>query len=97
LLGSALILLGYVMISRWKFPSVKSLRVPVGSFERVFILVLVAVCILFGLIFYFPFIFFAVSWGYFLISWGISMFRRFTGNKEEAIADEEADDDSFAD
>jgi len=97
LLGSALILLGYVMISRWKFPSIKSLRVPVGSFERVFILVLVAVCILFGLIFYFPFIFFAVSWGYFLVSWGISMFRRFTGNKEEAIADDEADDDSFAD
>jgi len=25
------------------------------------------------------------------------MFRRFTGNKEEAIADDEADDDSFAD
>ncbi len=92
LLGSALILLGYVMISRWKFPSVKTLRVPVGSFERVFLLVLVAVCVLFGLIFYFPFIFFIVSWGYFLVSWGISMFRRFTGNKADSIA-EDSDDD----
>jgi len=95
LLGSALVLLGYVMISRWKFPSVKTLRVPVGSFERVFLLALVAVCILFGLVFYFPFIFFAVSWGYFLMSWGVSLFRRFTSTKEEQIADDSDEEDPF--
>lgn len=93
LLASALLLLGYVMISRWKFPSIKTLRVPVGSFERVFMLVLVAVLILFGLVFYFSALFFAVSWGYFLISWFLSIFHKIIGSKSE----EPPEDDSFAD
>lgn len=93
LLASALFLLGYVMISRWKFPSIKTLRIPVGSFERVFLSVLVAVFILFGIVFYFPFIFFLVSWGYLIVSWTISVIQKLTRPPEP----DDSDDDSFAD
>ena len=49
----ALTILGYFMVSRWKFPSLKSLHIRVASFKVVFITVIGAVVIFYGLLHYF--------------------------------------------
>lgn len=53
ILSLALFLLGYCMISRWKFPSIKTLEIRVASFQTVFLTVIAAVLIFFGILNYF--------------------------------------------
>ena len=63
ILFSGLIIIGYFMVSRWKFPSVKTLRVPVATFEKVFLLVLLALLIFYGIVNHFPLALFIGAWG----------------------------------
>src|SRR5262249_1723143 len=59
-LFAILILLGYLMISRWKFPSLKRLNIRVASFQLVLFTVLTAVLVVYGLLHHFAVVFFAV-------------------------------------
>lgn len=95
ILFSQMIVLGYFMISRWKFPSIKTLRVPVASFELVFVAVLGFILIFYGLLNHFPFVSFAVAWGYILIAWALSLVRIIAGKKSKTLIDFEPDDREF--
>lgn len=72
---SAVCLLGYFMISRWKFPSLKSLNFHVPSFHFACISVLLAIFLLYGMLHHFPMTFFLLSWSYILIPLGLSLIR----------------------
>lgn len=90
-----LIILGYFMISRWKFPSLKTLRIRVGSFQQVFIVVICAVLFFYGILHHFALIFFAISWTYVLIAWTLSIARLITGKKSKTLEDFEPEPDVF--
>lgn len=92
----ALILLGYFMISRWKFPSVKSMQIKVKSFQVVFLTVLAAVFIFYGIIHHFSVVFVVVSWAYLIISSILSIVRVVAGKRLKTLEDfePEPEDDS---
>lgn len=93
ILSLILLTLGYCMISRWKFPSVKSLEIRVKSFQTVFLTVLSAVLIFYGILHYFPLVFVVLAWGYILIAWTLSIIRIIAGRKSKTLEDFEPDDE----
>lgn len=91
-----LTILGYFMVSRWKFPSLKTLHLPVASFQVLFTTVVSAVVIFYGLLHHFAVIFFLCSWGYLFIAWLFSIVRMISGKKSKVLEDYEPDlDDTF--
>lgn len=92
-----MIFVGYLMISRWKFPSLKKLHVRVKSFQIVFFTVLFAVLIVYGLLNHFPAVFFAVSWTYLLLALLLSLIRLISGKKSKTLEDFEPEPDDETD
>lgn len=95
LLFGQMILLGYFMISRWKFPSLKSLHVRVASFQVVLATAVTAVLIFYTILHHFPAIFFLIPWSYLVISFILSIIRLISGKKSKTLEDfeSEADDE----
>jgi CDP-diacylglycerol---serine O-phosphatidyltransferase len=87
------LLLGYFMISRWKFPSLKSLRLRVGSFQVVLLTAVAAALILITAVNSFSVLFAGISWAYLLLAWSLSLFRVISGRKLKALEDFEPDQD----
>jgi len=81
------IILGYFMISRWKFPSLRRLRVRITSFQLVFVTVVCAVFIFYGVMHHFPVIFMVVTWSYVLLAWVLSLIRLLAGSKSKTLED----------
>lgn len=82
-----LVVVGYFMISRWKFPSLKTLHIRVASFQLVFLTVVSAVVIFYGLLHHFAVVFFACAWGYLATAWILSMIRIISGKKSKTLED----------
>ncbi len=72
-----LVLLGYLMISKWKFLAVKAIRVRIHSVYLVFLSVLVAIFILFGVIYFMPLLFLSLSLSYVISGIVLSTIRKF--------------------
>lgn len=87
----ALLILGYFMISRWKFPSVRALHFRVPSFYLVFGTGVLAVLLLYGILDYFAEAFFIASWLYLLIAWTLSVIRIIAGKRSKTLVDFEPD------
>ncbi len=94
-LFGGLIIIGYFMVSRWKFPSIKTLRIPVATFEKVFILVLLALLIFYGIVNHFPLTLFIGAWGYVVTAWILSIIRLIAGKKSKTLEEFEPDDEEF--
>lgn len=97
ILSLALILLGYCMISRWKFPSVKTLEIRVASFRIVFMTVLAAVLIFYGILHYFALVFMILSWSYVFIAWTLAIIRKLAGRKSKTLEEFEPEPDDLED
>ncbi len=94
---SILTLLGYFMISRWKFPSFKTLHIRVASFQVVFATVISAVFILYGILNHLPVVFFLISWAYLVVAWILSIIRLISGRKSKTLEDFEPEPDDVED
>jgi CDP-diacylglycerol--serine O-phosphatidyltransferase len=86
-LFAILIFLGYLMICRWKFPSLKRLNIRVASFQLVLFTVLTAVLVVYGLLNHFAVVFFTVTWFYILLALSLSLARLLTGKKSKTLED----------
>lgn len=82
-----MILLGYFMISRWKFPSLKTLQIRVASFKLVLITAVSAVFFFYSILHHFPLIFFLISWGYLGVALVLSIIRLISGKKSKTLED----------
>jgi len=87
-----MIVLGYLMISKWKFPSLKTLHVRVPSFHLIFFTVLVAMFVLYGIFYYLPIILLVGSVGYILTGCILTIIRLIAGKKSKTLVDFEPDD-----
>jgi len=87
LLSSIMIVLGYFMVSRWKFPSSKALHFRVPSFQLVFLTVILAIFIIYGVLYFLPVMLFAITWGYILLAWVLSLIRLIAGKKSKTLED----------
>ncbi len=90
-----MILLGYLMVSRWKFPSLKNLHVRVASFQIVFLTVIGAVFFFYGIIHFFPIVFFGFSWMYVGVSLVLSIIRVISGRNSKTLEEFEPDPDEL--
>ena len=92
-LTAVMIVLGYLMVCRLKFPSSKALHFRIRSFHFAFLSVLVAVFTLYGVLYFFPLIFALVSWSYIVLSLILSIIRLIAGKKSKTLEDFEPEDD----
>ncbi len=90
-LSCFMVVLGYLMVCRLKFPSLKMLRFKIPSFHLAFFLVLAAVFFLYGTLYFAAEMFFLVSWGYLLLSLCLSLIRFIMGKKSKTLADFDPD------
>lgn len=97
ILVAVLVFLGYCMVSRWKFPSLKALHLRVPPFYLVFGTGVAAVLILYGILDFFAEAFFIISWAYILLAWTISIIRLIAGKDSPTFMDFEPDDEKEED
>lgn len=91
ILSSIMIVLGYFMVSRWKFPSSKALHFRVPSFQLVFLTVILAIFVFYGALYFFPVMLFVITWFYVVIGWLLSLIRIIAGKKSKTLEDYEPD------
>jgi CDP-diacylglycerol--serine O-phosphatidyltransferase len=87
LLSSIMIVLGYFMVSRWKFPSSKALHFRVPSFQLVFLTVIIAIFIIYGVLYFLPVMLAVLTWAYILLAWILSLIRVIAGKKSKTLED----------
>lgn len=90
-LTTVMIILGYFMVSRWKFPSSKALHFRVPSFQLVFLTVILAIFVFYGILYFFPIMLAVVTWSYLLLGWTLSIIRLIAGKKSKTLEDFEPD------
>jgi CDP-diacylglycerol---serine O-phosphatidyltransferase len=88
-----MIILGYFMVSRWKFPSSKALHFRVPSFQLVFVTVILAIFFLYGVLYFFPVMLFVAAWSYVVLGWTLSIIRLIAGKKSKTLEDFEPEND----
>ncbi len=93
ILASSMIFLGYCMVCRLKFPSMKVLHFRLPSFQLAFFTVLAAVFILYGILYFFALVLTLASWGYVLVAIVLSIIRKIAGRKSKTLEDFEPEPD----
>jgi len=87
MLFAIMILLGYLMVCRLKFPSLKTLQLRVSSFRLVFVTVLTAVITFYGVLHHFAVVFFLVAWSYVIVALLLSFIRILSGKRSKTLED----------
>ncbi|MDF2549411.1 MAG: hypothetical protein K0S07_478 [Chlamydiales bacterium] len=82
-LTGLMFLLGYLMVSRLKFPSFKALNARISSYRLLLLTVLFAAFILYGLLTHFSFVFFTLSWLYVFNALFLSLYRYLSPARED--------------
>ncbi len=73
--SGVLVMLGYLMVCRARFPSLKSVQVRMPSFHLVFWTVLAVVSLFYGMMYHFAVTLLVVCWAYLAISLGLMVAR----------------------
>lgn len=81
----ALVLLAYLMISKWKFPALKTSKYTMPGAPLVIWSVICASVVVYGVLYNLPLLFVALSWGYVGLGWGLSMLRFLVGKKAKIL------------
>jgi len=87
ILTCILIFLGYLMVSRLKFPSFKALHFVVASFYLALFAVISAILLLYGIMYFFSLIILVCSWGYIFLALILSFIRMLAGKKSKTLED----------
>ncbi len=94
-LACAMIFLGYMMVCRLKFPSLKVLHFKIPSFHLAFLTVVVAVFVLYGILYFFAEMLALFSWSYIVLSLILSFIRLIAGKKSKTLEEFEPEPDDF--
>jgi CDP-diacylglycerol--serine O-phosphatidyltransferase len=92
-LTCVMVAIGYLMICKWKFPSLKTFHVRVPSFHLILFTVIVAIFILYGIFYYLPIVLMIGSVGYILTGCILTMIRLIAGKKSKTLVDFEPESD----
>lgn len=93
ILAPIMVVIAYLMISRWRFASIKTLRIKIPSFQLMFFTVVGAIALLYGLLHYLSIVVIVLSWGYIIVGLILSIVRKFAGRKSKKLLDFEAEED----
>jgi CDP-diacylglycerol--serine O-phosphatidyltransferase len=81
LLNGYSLILAYLMVSRWKFPSLKSLHIRVPSFNLIFLSVMIAIVLFYGVLYYLPLGVVSITFGYILFGAVLTFIRFWQGRR----------------
>ena len=95
ILSCVMVVLGYLMVCRLKFPSLKMLHFRIPSFHLVLFTVLLAIFILYGVLYFFALVLAFVAWSYILLALTLSVIRLIAGKKSKTLEDFEPEPDDF--
>lgn len=87
ILGSSYIFIGILMISKFKFISIKALRFKLDSFYLIFATVIGTIFILYGIIHQFALVLAIGSWGYVLLGCLLTLIRLIARKRSKALED----------
>ena len=96
-LSCAMIVLGYLMVCRLKFPSLKALHFKMLSFNLAFLTVVGAVVFLYGILHFFPYVLAGLSWSYLVVALSLSLIRFLVGRKSKTLVDFEPEPEDAED
>ncbi|MBI3508208.1 MAG: CDP-alcohol phosphatidyltransferase family protein [Chlamydiia bacterium] len=96
-LSCVMMFLGYLMVCRLKFPSLKMLHLRIPSFHLAFLTVVTAVFFLYGILYFFALILALAAWGYILVGLILSIIRMIAGKKSKTLEDFEPEPDDEKD
>lgn len=94
-LASVMIFLGYMMVCRLKFPSLKVLHFKIPSFHLAFLTVVMAVFVLYGILYFFAEMLAFFSWSYLIVALILSLIRFAAGKKSKTLEEFEPEPDDF--
>jgi CDP-diacylglycerol--serine O-phosphatidyltransferase len=80
-----MIVVGYLMVSRLKFPSLKVLHFKIPSFHLAFLTVILVVLFLYGILYFFSILFAAIAWLYVGVALTLSLIRLIAGKKSKTL------------
>ena len=95
ILACVMIVLGYLMVCRLKFPSMKFLHFRIPSFHLAFLTVVTAVFVLYGILYFFPLILAFIAWFYIILALILAAIRFVAGKKSKTLEDFEPEPDDF--
>lgn len=79
--GSSMILLGYLMICRLRFPSLKSLHIRIPTFPVIFLTAVGVIFVLYGILYYLPVVCLLASLLYLFFGISLSIYRSIKGRR----------------
>ncbi|CAM0117512.1 CDP-alcohol phosphatidyltransferase family protein [Rhabdochlamydiaceae symbiont of Dictyostelium giganteum] len=86
-------LLGILMISRWKFPSLKALNFKLPPMQLILMMMGLAVVSLYGIFYFFPVALLGITWGYIILGLTLSFIRLLAGKKSKTLEDFEPEEE----
>ncbi len=89
ILSTIMFAVGYFMVSRWKFPGIKTLNIRLWSSQLLFLTISLAVILFYSILHYFSVVFFVLSWGYIACAWTLSLIRLIAGKRAKSLEDYE--------
>lgn len=95
LLSVAQFVIGYLMISRIKFPSSKALHFRMPSFQLVFVAVLGVITSLYGVLYFFKETMLLLSLSYIVIALVLGVIRKIAGKKSKTLEDFEPEEEDL--
>lgn len=95
ILSPVMILIGALMVSKWKFPSLKAVEMRLPSVYLALVGPICMFLILFGVLYHFSTTFLLVSWGYLALAGTLYMTRCFLGRRSRTLEDFEPEDQEW--
>ncbi|MFS8563753.1 MAG: CDP-alcohol phosphatidyltransferase family protein [Rhabdochlamydiaceae bacterium] len=92
-LACAMIMLGFLMVCRWKFPSLKALHFRVPSFGLVLMTVIGGIFLIYGVLHFFAVMLLGLTWGYILLGLTLSLIRLIAGKRSKTLQDFEPEEE----
>jgi CDP-diacylglycerol--serine O-phosphatidyltransferase len=80
-------LLGYLMVSKWRFPGVKNLNVKISSAQLLVVIASLSSVLLYVSLHNLAAALAITSWGYVLLAWGVAIVRLAQGKRKAALDD----------
>jgi CDP-diacylglycerol--serine O-phosphatidyltransferase len=88
LLLSVMVVIGYFMISRWKFPSLRALQQwRISPFSLMVFCAVTTVLALYGLLHHFPITLAVLAWTYVIIAWVLACIRIIAGRQSKTLVE----------
>lgn len=94
-LTCVMVVVGYLMVCRLKFPSMKVLHFRIPSFHLAFLTVVTAIFVLYGILYFFALVLALAAWGYVILALVLSLIRLVAGKKSKTLEEFEPEPDDF--